>query len=133
MVNSPISAMDPSGNELQFSEREEAIASTASSYKNLGPPDLEYHDVAATRANGNDPLSTFGHANGTAAGPSTRNISSRYRHIAAVHSRARNSSLSRDAELTPSFLGFRNLMVIVLSEHLSIFEGCDICEKYPKQ
>ncbi|RDW65463.1 hypothetical protein BP5796_10155 [Coleophoma crateriformis] len=38
----------------------------------------------------------------------------RYRHVAAVHSRPRTSCLSHDAQASPSFLGFRNLMVIVL-------------------
>ncbi|KAI0436145.1 diacylglycerol O-acyltransferase [Xylaria telfairii] len=37
-----------------------------------------------------------------------------YRHIAAVHAKARPSTLSHDTEASPSFLGFRNLMVIVL-------------------
>lgn len=40
---------------------------------------------------------------------------SKYRHIKAFHSEPRASCLSHDAEQTPSFLGFRNLMVLVLS------------------
>ena len=36
-------------------------------------------------------------------------------HLAVVHSKPRSSCLSHDAEVTPSFLGFRNLMVLVLS------------------
>jgi diacylglycerol O-acyltransferase-1 len=40
----------------------------------------------------------------------------KYRHVAAVHSETRPSTLSHDAPATPSFLGFRNLMVIVLGE-----------------
>lgn len=39
----------------------------------------------------------------------------KYRHVAAVHSRPRTSCLSHDSDAAPSFLGFRNLMVIVLS------------------
>jgi diacylglycerol O-acyltransferase-1 len=39
----------------------------------------------------------------------------KYRHVAAVHSIARTSCLSHDSPTTPSFIGFRNLMVIVLS------------------
>jgi diacylglycerol O-acyltransferase-1 len=39
----------------------------------------------------------------------------KYRHIAAVHSTPRASCLSHDSDAAPSFLGFRNLMVIVLS------------------
>ena len=38
----------------------------------------------------------------------------KYRHVAAVHSKPRTSCLSHDSEASPSFLGFRNLMVIVL-------------------
>jgi diacylglycerol O-acyltransferase-1 len=41
-------------------------------------------------------------------------IKKKYRHIAAVHSKTRPSTLSHDSEAAPSFLGFRNLMVIVL-------------------
>jgi diacylglycerol O-acyltransferase-1 len=42
---------------------------------------------------------------------------SKYRHVAAYHAQLRHSSLSRDADVTPSFLGFRNLMVLVLGRH----------------
>ncbi|KAJ5207277.1 Membrane-associated eicosanoid/glutathione metabolism (MAPEG) protein [Penicillium cf. griseofulvum] len=45
---------------------------------------------------------------------STRKKSSKYRHVAAYHSEARPSSLSREADVLPNFLGFRNLMVLVL-------------------
>ncbi|EGS17606.1 O-acyltransferase-like protein [Thermochaetoides thermophila DSM 1495] len=38
----------------------------------------------------------------------------KYRHVAAIHEEAKPSCLSHDATDTPSFLGFRNLMVIVL-------------------
>lgn len=38
----------------------------------------------------------------------------KYRHAAAVHSKVRPSCLSHDSDAAPSFLGFRNLMVIVL-------------------
>ncbi|KAI2642661.1 diacylglycerol O-acyltransferase [Xylaria nigripes] len=37
-----------------------------------------------------------------------------YRHVAAVHLTARPSALSHDTQTSPSFVGFRNLMVIVL-------------------
>ena len=39
----------------------------------------------------------------------------KYRHIMAVHSRTRTSCLSHDSTASPTFLGFRNLMVLVLS------------------
>jgi diacylglycerol O-acyltransferase-1 len=50
----------------------------------------------------------------------------KYRHIAAVHSMPRASCLSHDSEAAPSFLGFRNLMVIVLSmsaKHVSLSDS----------
>jgi diacylglycerol O-acyltransferase-1 len=39
---------------------------------------------------------------------------SKYRHVAAYHSKLQHSSLSREADVLPNFLGFRNLMVLVL-------------------
>lgn len=43
---------------------------------------------------------------------------SKYRHVEAYHSKLRHSNLSRDSGTTTNFLGFRNLMVIVLGmEH----------------
>ncbi|KAH8591783.1 MBOAT, membrane-bound O-acyltransferase family-domain-containing protein [Bisporella sp. PMI_857] len=41
-------------------------------------------------------------------------IKKKYRHVAAVHSKNLTSCLSHDSDIAPSFLGFRNLMVIVL-------------------
>lgn len=43
-----------------------------------------------------------------------RSFVKKYRHVVAVHSKSRPSTLSHDATELPSFLGFRNLMVIVL-------------------
>ncbi|KAL4879054.1 MBOAT, membrane-bound O-acyltransferase family-domain-containing protein [Aspergillus karnatakaensis] len=37
-----------------------------------------------------------------------------YRHVVAIHSTVRHSCLSRDATTVPSFVGFRNLMIVVL-------------------
>ncbi|KAE8348121.1 hypothetical protein BDV28DRAFT_161625 [Aspergillus coremiiformis] len=39
---------------------------------------------------------------------------SKYRHVAAYHSKLQHSSLSRESNVSTSFLGFRNLMVLVL-------------------
>ena len=47
--------------------------------------------------------------------PRQKSLPDKYRHIAAVHSIPRTSCLSHDSDAAPSFLGFRNLMVIVLS------------------
>lgn len=41
-------------------------------------------------------------------------FSKKYRHVAALHYASRPSTLSHDAAATPSFLGFRNLGLIVL-------------------
>lgn len=112
--------MDPSEKEPHFSEREEAIASMATIVRTLSPPEIASPDATPAHANGNNVLSKPTHADGAAAGTNGRNISSKYRHIAAVHSRVRTSCLSRDTEQTPSFLGFRNLMVIVLSTCLNV-------------
>lgn len=38
----------------------------------------------------------------------------KYRHVAAIHSTTQPSCLSHESTASPSFLGFRNLMVIVL-------------------
>ncbi|KAF2721660.1 hypothetical protein K431DRAFT_284588 [Polychaeton citri CBS 116435] len=40
--------------------------------------------------------------------------SSKYRHTFAVHSTSRTSCLSHDSEEAPSFVGFRNLMILVI-------------------
>lgn len=52
--------------------------------------------------------------NGTTTEKLHRTPQPKYRHVAAVHSKSRASCLSHDASVAPSFLGFRNLMVIVL-------------------
>ena len=52
--------------------------------------------------------------------PSTTKKRVKYRHVAAVHARSRISCLSSDSETNPSFLGFRNLMVIVVSKSFSL-------------
>lgn len=49
---------------------------------------------------------------------------SKYRHVAAYHSELRHSSLSRDSTETPNFLGFRNLMVLVLGRDSSSAQIC---------
>lgn len=57
--------------------------------------------------------------NGETTAPATANSAqkmrdNKYRHVFATHSQAKTSVLSQDAEATPSFVGFRNLMAIVL-------------------
>ncbi|KAJ9357443.1 diacylglycerol acyltransferase DGAT2 [Paecilomyces variotii] len=55
-----------------------------------------------------------GAAPGKSPVPRAQKARSKYRHIAAYHSKIQHSCLSRESEVTPSFVGFRNLMVIVL-------------------
>ncbi|KAI9888898.1 MAG: hypothetical protein M1814_006187 [Vezdaea aestivalis] len=43
-----------------------------------------------------------------------RRTDARFKHVSAVHYKPRSSVLSHDSQAAPSFLGFRNLMVIVL-------------------
>lgn len=50
-----------------------------------------------------------------AKSPIQRIRDAKYRHVFATHSLSRTSCLSQDAETAPSFVGFRNLMVLVLS------------------
>ena len=40
----------------------------------------------------------------------------KYRHVQAIHSQSKPSCLSHDTTETPSFIGFRNLMAIVLGK-----------------
>lgn len=47
--------------------------------------------------------------------PSKSKPRSKYKHIAALHRESRSSVLSHDSKETPSFLGFRNLMVLTIS------------------
>lgn len=61
----------------------------------------------------------------TAPAPATaeelrRAVQKKYRHVTAVHSKSRPSTLSHDSTSSASFLGFRNLMVIVLGESFSL-------------
>jgi len=63
---------------------------------------LGHSHVKVNRATGLQPLEPI-------------RIKRKYRHVAAVHSKSLTSCLSHDSEIAPSFLGFRNLMVIVLS------------------
>jgi hypothetical protein len=47
----------------------------------------------------------------------------KYRHVAAAHREAQSSCLSHDSNASPSFLGFRNLMIIVLGMRQSQLKG----------
>ena len=78
------------------------------------------------RATPNPPTSAGGHTDtdtkGSSKGPKEdskklkKALLRKYRHTVAVHSQVRPSTLSHDAKQTPSFIGFRNLGLIVLSK-----------------
>jgi diacylglycerol O-acyltransferase-1 len=69
---------------------------------------------------GEPDLTSVEPANGTTKERLQRTPQKKYRHVAAVHSQTRPSCLSHDSPAAPSFLGFRNLMVIVLGrKHLN--------------
>jgi diacylglycerol O-acyltransferase-1 len=57
-------------------------------------------------------------SNGKATSGTSNKTETKYKHIAAAHYKSRSSVLSHDREVTPSFLGFRNLMIIVLGRDL---------------
>ncbi|KAJ4334470.1 hypothetical protein N0V95_009157 [Ascochyta clinopodiicola] len=61
----------------------------------------------STQINGNTPTRSNG-------APRKRSKDSKYRHVFATHAETRTSCLSHDSENTPSFVGFRNLMILVL-------------------
>lgn len=76
------------------------------------------HEHSSARANGIE-NQVDASASDPAPAPIGKKRHSKYRHVAAYHAQLRHSSLSRDAETTPSFLGFRNLMVLVLGREAS--------------
>lgn len=43
--------------------------------------------------------------------------SKRFNHVFAIHKESKASPLSQDATETPSFFGFKNLMVLMLCEY----------------
>lgn len=77
------------------------------------------HEHSSARANGIAENQVDAVASDPAPAPIGKKRHSKYRHVAAYHAQLRHSSLSRDAEVTPSFLGFRNLMVLVLGRDAS--------------
>lgn len=72
------------------------------------------HAVTSRPANGSTGSDSPSQPQQTNGGYKGGRKRSKYRHVEAYHSQLRHSSLSRDSNDSPSFLGFRNLMVIVL-------------------
>ena len=59
---------------------------------------------------------TVAPANGTVDKSKPVKFRSKYKHVEALHKLSRPSVLSHDSTEVPSFLGFRNLMVLTISE-----------------
>ncbi|KAF5623796.1 diacylglycerol O-acyltransferase [Fusarium sp. NRRL 25303] len=74
------------------------------------------HDVTQNEPNNR----TNGNGNGAATTKTPKKPGQKYRHVAAVHKQTRPSCLSHDSDAAPSFIGFRNLMVIVLDIYLGL-------------
>ncbi|PHH87721.1 hypothetical protein CDD83_8495 [Cordyceps sp. RAO-2017] len=75
---------------------------------------VEASSGTATRRHAGKDLTGAEPANGTTVERIKASPQKKYRHVAAVHSKTRPSCLSHDSDAAPSFIGFRNLMVIVL-------------------
>jgi diacylglycerol O-acyltransferase-1 len=83
---------------------------TVTSALDMASPDSTvFRGKSAQRGNGTTPR---------------RNRDTKYRHVFATHSEQRESCLSPDSGNTPSFVGFRNLMILVLSAHSSLPAMC---------
>lgn len=76
------------------------------------------HDLEMPHAHALNPASTNGKPteplNQSKEEQVDKRSSKKYKHTFAVHARSRTSCLSHEAEASPSFLGFRNLMALVL-------------------
>jgi diacylglycerol O-acyltransferase-1 len=77
--------------------------------------------LVAASTNSTGTANNTNHLNGHSSnGPkkmATRKTAT-YRHAVAVHSQVQHSCLSRDSTKATSFIGFRNLMVVVLGENI---------------
>lgn len=96
-----------------------AITTTVSSL------DMASHGLDSSYTKDSYTPNNLSQSNGyTASSNISKSTPLKLRHVAAVHSKNRTSCLSHDSAETPSFLGFRNLMVIVLSTYPSVFDIC---------
>lgn len=90
-----------------------AMAAATTTLTSSGTPE---HRSNSIQPNGHAMSDTPIHANGHSPSPGTKEFTPPIlRHVAVVHSKNKTSCLSHDSAEMPSFLGFRNLMVIVLS------------------
>lgn len=95
--------------------RTEALT-TAREAREQSTQTVETHADAAAVTAAAAPSSNSDKDTETPPAPPGKKQRSLYRHVAAYHSETRHSSLSRESDETISFLGFRNLMVLVLGE-----------------
>jgi len=87
------------------------LTDTATSTATAMPPS---NHPARSRSNGNMPEPV--------ANSSAKMRDTKYRHVFATHSQQRMSNLTHGAD-TPSFVGFRNLMILLLGTHVAVAAG----------
>lgn len=80
-----------------------SLIDTAVATSHEVPTTAQESPIASQSSNSTEPAPT---------GPTRK----KYRHTFAVHSQPRNSCLSHDSTESPSFLGFRNLGALVISQ-----------------
>ena len=98
--------------ELHALSRSSGIMATKMDTATVTGADLQ-NDAPIKRSGGSH-VSLNGFKAPQPLAPIRTHMKKKYRHVAAVHSKPRTSCLSHDSQVSPSFLGFRNLMVIVL-------------------
>jgi diacylglycerol O-acyltransferase-1 len=81
------------------------------------------HHSARPMSNGNTPEPV--------ANRSAKMRDAKYRHVFATHSQPRMSNLTHGAD-TPSFVGFRNLMVLVLGRHAAVAAGLRLSNNHSR-
>lgn len=97
-----------SGTDAHQAQSNSTSAYTSTSTRQRAP-NVEANGNALTQTNG----STHKRA---------RSKDSKYRHVFATHSESRTTCLSHESKDMPSFVGFRNLMILVLSTYLPIHQ-----------
>jgi len=80
----------------------------------LRPVETGTAETASRRGRAAESRSANGARSSSEVKARQKALQRKYRHIAAIHSESQPSCLSHDSVVSPSFLGFRNLGVIVL-------------------
>ena len=84
-----------------------AVVTTAVDLLGAGASNLDGSLRAVPRQKASSPSNQFQQE--------PQKLKKKYRHVAALHSKSQSSCLSREANVSPSFLGLRNLTVLVLT------------------